>query len=55
MRVDADPARCRPSLSVDVQVAEGGIGPRPAGTYHQRLEIVLASKSDRDRATLLWS
>jgi hypothetical protein len=48
MRVDADAARCRPSLGVDILVAEGGIGPRPAGTYHQRLEVVLASKADSD-------
>jgi hypothetical protein len=53
MPVNADAARCRPSLGVNVLVAEGGIGPRPAGTYHQRLEIVLASKSDRDRAVAL--
>jgi hypothetical protein len=48
MRVNADAARCRPSLGVGILVAEGGIGPRPAGTYHQRLEVVLASKADRD-------
>src|SRR5260370_25004155 len=47
MRVNAYAARCRPSLGIDVLVAEGGIGPRPAGTYHQRLEVVLASKADR--------
>ena len=53
MRVDADPARCRPSLGVNILVTEGGIGPRPTGTYHQRLEVVLASKADRDRAVVL--
>jgi hypothetical protein len=53
MRVNADATRCRPSLGVNILVAEGGIGPRPAGTYHQRLEVVLASKADRDRAVVL--
>jgi hypothetical protein len=53
MRVDADPARCRPSLGVNILVTEGGIGPRRAGTYHQRLEVVLASKADCDRAVIL--
>jgi hypothetical protein len=48
MRVNADAARCRPSLGVDILVAEGGIGPRPAGAYHQRLQVVLASKADRN-------
>jgi hypothetical protein len=53
MRVDADPARCRPSLGVNILVTEGGIGPRPAGTYHQRLEVVLPSKADRDGTVIL--
>jgi hypothetical protein len=53
MPVDADPARCRPSLGIRILVTEGGIGPRPTGTYHQRLEVVLASKADRDRAIIL--
>src|SRR6266852_1738344 len=53
MRVDADAARCRPSLGVDILVTVGGIGPRPAGTYHQRLKVVLASKTDRERAVIL--
>src|SRR3984893_16233481 len=48
MRVNADAARCRPSLGVGILVAEGGTGPRPAGTCHQRLEVVLASEADRD-------
>jgi hypothetical protein len=34
-------SRCRPSLGINILVAEGGISPRPAGTYHQRLEVVL--------------
>jgi hypothetical protein len=42
MRVDADAARCRPSLGVNILVAEGSIGPRPAGTHHQRLQIIPA-------------
>jgi hypothetical protein len=46
MRVNADAARCRPSLGIDIPVAEGAIGPRPAGTYHQRLKVVLAGKAD---------
>jgi hypothetical protein len=50
MRVNADAARCRPSLGVDILIAEGGVGPRPAGAYHQRLKVVLASKADRDGA-----
>ena len=53
MRVNAYAARCRPSLSVNILVAEGGIGPRPAGTYHQRLEVVFASKAGRDRSVIL--
>jgi hypothetical protein len=53
MRVNADAARCRPSLGIDILITEGGIGPRPPGTYHQRLEVVLASKADRDRAVVL--
>jgi hypothetical protein len=53
MRVNADAARWRPSLGIRILVAEGGIGPRPAGTYHQRLEVVLASKADRDWAVAL--
>src|ERR1700704_472979 len=43
MRGNANATRCRPSLGVDILVAEGGRGPRPAGTYHQRLEVVLVS------------
>jgi hypothetical protein len=53
MRVNADTARCRPSLGVNILVTEGGIGPRPAGTYHQRLKVVLASKADRDWSVVL--
>src|SRR5580704_14499774 len=53
MRVNAYAARCRPSLGVNILVAEGGIGPRPAGTYHQRLEVVFASKAGRDRSVIL--
>ena len=53
MSVNADAARCRPSLSVGILVAEGGISPRPAGTYHQRLEVVLASKANRDGTVVL--
>ena len=53
MCVNADATRCRSSLGVNILVTEGGIGPRPAGTYHQRLEVVLASKADRDRAVVL--
>jgi hypothetical protein len=53
MSVNANTARCRPSLGVGVLVAEGGIGPRPAGTYHQRLKVVLASKTDRDGTVVL--
>ena len=53
MRVNANAARCRPSLGVDVLIAEGGIGPSPAGTYHQRLQVVIASKADRDGTVIL--
>ena len=53
MSVDANTARCSPSLGVNILVAEGGIGPRPAGTYHQRLEVVFASKAGRDRSVML--
>jgi|HubBroStandDraft_6_1064221.scaffolds.fasta_scaffold102320_5 hypothetical protein len=53
MRMNANPARCRPSLGIDILVAEGGISPRPAGTYHQRLKVVVAGKADRDRTVIL--
>jgi hypothetical protein len=53
MRVNTYAARCRPSLGVNILVAEGDIGPRPAGAYHQCLEVVLASKADRDRTIIL--
>jgi hypothetical protein len=53
MGVNAYAARCRPSLGVNILVAEGGIGPRPGGTYHQRLEVVFASKAGRDRSVIL--
>jgi len=53
MRVNAYAARCRPSLRINILVAEGGIGPRPACTYHQRLEVVFASKAGRDRSVIL--
>jgi hypothetical protein len=55
MRVNADAARRSSSLGIDILVAEGGIGPRPAGTYHQCLEVVLASKADRDGTVILRS
>src|SRR4029077_2315746 len=45
MRVNANAAPCRPSFGVGVLVAEGGISPRPAGAYHQRLEVILAGKA----------
>ena len=45
MSVNADAARCRPSLGVGILIAEGGISPRPACAYHQRLEVVLAGKA----------
>jgi hypothetical protein len=48
MPVNADAARSRSSLGIDILIAEGGIGPRPAGTHHQRLEVVFASKAHRD-------
>jgi len=53
MRVNADAARCRPSLGVDILIAEGGVGPRPACAYHHHLEVVLASKAGRDRTVIL--
>src|ERR1700730_5870418 len=53
MRVNANAARSRPSLGVNILVTEGGIGPRLAGAYHQCLEVVLASKADRDGAVIL--
>ena len=45
MSVNANAARCRPSFGVGVLVAEGAIGPRPAGAHHQRLEVILACKA----------
>jgi hypothetical protein len=53
MRVNADAARCRPPLRVNILVAERGMGPRPAGAYHQRLQVILADKADRDRSAIL--
>jgi hypothetical protein len=53
MRVNTDAARSRPSLGIRILVTEGGIGPRPASTHHQRLEVVLASKADRDGSVIL--
>jgi hypothetical protein len=53
MPVNANAARCRPSLGVNILVTEGGIGPCPAGTHHQRLEVVLASKAGRDWSVIL--
>ena len=53
MCMNAHTARCRPSLGVNILVTEGGIGPRPASTHHQRLEVVLASKADRDWSVIL--
>ena len=53
MRVDANTARCSPSLRINILVAESRIGPRPAGTYHQCLEVVFASKAGRDRSVIL--
>jgi hypothetical protein len=53
MGMNAEAARCRPSLGVDILIAEGGIGPRPACAHHQCLEVVLAGKADRDRTVIL--
>jgi hypothetical protein len=53
MRMNANAARCSPSLSVNVLVAEGSIGPSPAGRDHQRLKVVLAGKADCHRAVVL--
>jgi nitrogen fixation-related uncharacterized protein len=53
MRVNANASRCRPSLGINILVAEGGISPRPAGTYHERLEVILSSKADRNGTAVL--
>ena len=53
MRVNAYAARCRPSLGVNILVAEGGIGPRPAGTYHHCLKVVFAGEAGRDWTVIL--
>ena len=53
MRMNAHAARRRPSLGVNILVIDGGMGPRPAGTYHQGLEVVLAGKADGDREVVL--
>jgi hypothetical protein len=53
MGVNAEASSCRPSLGVNVLIAEGSMGPRPAGTYHHRLEVVFASKAGRDRSVIL--
>jgi len=53
MCVNTSAARCRPSLGVNILIAEGGIGPRPTGTYHQRLEVILAGKADRNGTVVL--
>ena len=53
MCVHPNAPRCRPSLGINILIAESSIGPGPAGTYHQRLKVVFASKADRDRAVVL--
>jgi hypothetical protein len=53
MRVNADAARCRPSLRVNILVTKGGIGPRPAGTYHHCLKVVFAGEAGRDWTVIL--
>jgi hypothetical protein len=53
MRVNANTSGRSPSLGVNILVAKGGISPRPAGTYHQRLEVVLAGKANRDGTVVL--
>jgi hypothetical protein len=46
MRMNADFARCGPSLSVDIPIAEGDVGPHPA--RHQRPQLLSTSKAQRD-------
>ena len=53
MGVNANAPRCSPSLRINILVAESRIGPRPAGTYHQCLEVVFASKAGSDRSAIL--
>ena len=53
MRVNADATCCRPSLGVNILVTVGGKSPRPTGTSHQRLEVVLAGNADRDGTVIL--
>jgi hypothetical protein len=53
MRVNAYAAGSSSPLGVNILVAEGSIGPRPASTHHQCLEVVFASKADCDRAVIL--
>jgi hypothetical protein len=51
MRVNAHAARCRPSLRINILVAEGG--PCPASTYHHCLKVVFAGEAGRDGAVIL--
>ena len=53
MRVNADATGSSSPLGVNILVAEAGIGPRPTSTYHQSLEVVPASKADRDGTVIL--
>jgi hypothetical protein len=53
MRVNAYAAGSSSPLGVNILVAEGSIGSRPASTHHQCLEVVFASKADCDRAVIL--
>jgi hypothetical protein len=53
MRMNPNAARCRSSLRVNILVAKGGIGPRPAGTYHHCLKVVFAGEAGRDWTVIL--
>ncbi len=45
MRVHANSARRCPPLGIDILAAELGIGPRPTGRHHERLQIVAPGKA----------
>ena len=55
MGVDANTARCSPSLRINILVAEGRIGPRPAGTYINAWRSSLPGKQTATGRLFLWS
>jgi hypothetical protein len=53
MRVHPNATSCSPALGVTISVAEFSVSPRPAGAHHERLQVVIACKAQRDRMIVL--